>query len=204
MKEVYSVVNIHDEVEFKFFAIYHYAGNKIMHNLKLTLKDFDIAINKSTKRCTLIPEIEYAIEFETNDSIKEFIENECKKTFKVDPKVLFRYLISKSIYHYIGKLNVFKQITFERNDDNLESDLSLSIRRKNESCTGLSWSTMTSVKGMYRYEACEKRDLFSEYNPAIIELELDSDHLFDMPKDLIRYCGKEPDQLEFNFDFDEK
>jgi len=204
MKEMlFNIVHINEEVIFRFYAAYHYNGVRKLVDINLSLKNFNLAIGTESKRVTLIPNFDYDIEAEpcAKEDFDEFIKTECLKIFKLEPKKLFKFLLLQNLYRFTAITSVFNQIKFKREDEK-DFDYKDSIRDKNSSVCGISYSTITSVIPTILYNnSCKERDLFNQ-DSIILErktAEIDINTVLKIPSEISFYCKENPYQLELDF-----
>lgn len=205
MKEtLFNIVHINEEVVFRFYAMYHYNGAKKLVDINLHLKNFNLAIGTESKRVTLVPDFDYDIEAKpctcTKEDFDEFIKTECLKIFKLEPTKLFKFLLIQNLYRFTAITNVFDQFRFKREDEDF--DYKDSIRDKNSSVCGISYSTITSVIPTILYnDRCKERDLFNQ-DSIILErktIGIDINAALKIPSEISFYCKENPYQLELDF-----
>ena len=204
MKEaLFNVVHINEEVVFRFYAAYHYNGVRKLVDINLSLKNFNLAIGTESKRVTLIPNFDYDIKAEPCDKedFDEFTKTECLKIFKLEPKKLFKFLLLQNLYRFTAITNIFNQIRFKREDEKC-FDYKDSIRYKNSSVCGISYSAITSVISSFLYnDSCKERNLFNQ-DSDILErktVEIDINAALKIPLEISFYCKENPYQLELDF-----
>lgn len=206
MKEkLFNVIHINEEVVFRFYAMYHYNGTKKLIDINLSLKNFDLAVGTESKRVTLVPDFDYDIKTKhctcSKEDFDEFIKTECLKIFKLEPTKFFKFLLLQNLYRFIAVTSIFNQLRFKREDEK-DFDYKDSIRDKNSSVCGISYSTITSAIPSFLYdECCKERDLF---NQNLIDLErktveIDIDTALKIPSEISFYCKENPYQLELDF-----
>ena len=97
--------------------------------------------------------------------------------------------------------DVFNQFRFKREDEK-DFDYKDSIRDKNSSVCGISYSTITSVIPTILYNnSCKERDLFNQ-DSIILErktAEIDINTVLKIPSEISFYCKENPYQLELDF-----
>ena len=204
-KTLFNIVHINEEVVFRFYAMYHYNGTKKLVDINLHLKNFNLAIGTESKRVTLVPDFDYDIEAKpctwTKENFDEFIETECLKIFKLEPTKLFKFLLIQNLYRFTAVTSVFNQFKFKREDEK-DFDYKDSIRDKNSSVCGISYSTITSIIPTILYnDCCKERDLFNQ-DSVILErktVEIDIDATLKIPSEISFYCKENPYQLELDF-----
>lgn len=206
MKEtLFNVVHINEEVVFKFYAAYYYNNIKKMVDINLSLKNFNLAIGTKSKRVILIPDFDYNIKaypyIYSKEDFDEFIKTECLKIFKLEPTKLFKFLLSQNLYRFITITSSFNQFRFKRKD---EKDFYYkdSIRYKNSSVCGVSYSTISTAIPIILYnDCCKERDLFNQdlINLERKTIEIDIDSILKTPLEISFYCKENPCQLELDF-----
>lgn len=202
---LFNIVHINEEVIFRFYAVYYYNGVKKLVDINLSLKNFNLAIGTESKRVTLIPDFDYDIKTEpytySKEDFDDFIKTECLKIFKLEPNKLFKFLLSQNLYRFTAITSIFNQFKFKRKDEE-DFDYKDSIRYKNSSACGISYSTITSVIPMILYsDSCKERDLFNQdsINLERKTVEIDIDDVLKIPLEISFYCKENPYQLELNF-----
>ena len=206
MKEkLFNVVHINEDVVFRFYAMYHYNGAKKLVDINLHLENFNLAIGTESKRVTLVPDFDYDIEAKpctcTEEYFDEFIKTECLKIFKLEPTNLFKFLLLQNLYRFTAITSVFNQLRFKREDEK-DFDYKDSIRDKNASVCGISYSTITSVIPAILYnDSCKERDLFNQDLTDLERkiVEIDIDRSLKIPSEISFYCKENPYQLELDF-----
>lgn len=202
---LFNVVHINEEVIFRFYAAYYYNGVKKLIDIDLSLKNFNLAIGTESKRVTLIPDFDYDIKTKpytyAKEDFNEFIKTECLKIFKLEPTKLFKFLLLQNLYRYIAFTSIFNQFRFKRKD---EKDFYYkdSIRYKNSSVCGISYSTITSVIPIILYnDCCKEIDLFNQDSINLEKkmIEIDIDDVLKTPLEISFYCKENPYQLELDF-----
>lgn len=204
-KTLFNIVHIDEEVVFRFYAMYHYNGAKKLVDINLHLKNFNLAVGTESKRVTLVPDFDYDIEAKpctcTKEYFDEFIKTECLKIFKLEPTKLFKFLLIQNLYRFTAITNVFNQFRFKREDEK-DFDYKDSIRDKNSSVCGISYSTITSVIPTILYnDCCKERDLFNQ-DSIVLErktVEIDINAALKIPSEISFYCKENPYQLELDF-----
>ena len=208
MKEkLFNVVRINEDVVFRFYAMYHYNGAKKLVDINLHLENFNLAIGTESKRITLVPDFDYNIEAKRcsctcpDEYLDEFIKTECLKIFKLEPTKLFKFLLTQNLYRFTAITSVFNQLRFKREDEK-DFDYKDSIRDKNASVCGISYSTILATIPTILYnDCCKERNLFNQDLTDLERktVEIDIDHALKIPSEISFYCKENPYQLELDF-----